>query len=346
MGPMSLRRLFPLLALGLAACRPAPQQLYKFDRPLMHTRWDFSVVAPSQAEAQGAFEEAASEVERLDKALAMWRPDSELAAFNAQAGKGPQKVSPELDEIMQLGQKTSVLSNGASDCSVGPLVQLWYDSLKAQRLPAPAALAEALKHVDYRRVTRTADGLWSEEAGMRYDLGSFAKGYVQDKVAAVFRRHGIKNFLMNAGGQVYAAGLKPDGSKWSVGILNPRNSQKMVAIMQLADQSMSTSGDYEQFTIIKGKRYHHIMDPHTGWPVTNGVASVTVLFPIVGTEAPGSGSWCDALDTAALVSGMQKGKALLQSRGASGVLIHEGADGRLDADVTDDLKGKVTLTLD
>jgi thiamine biosynthesis lipoprotein len=343
---MRIKRLLPLLALGLASCQGAPQQLYKFDRPLMHTRWDFSVVAPSQTQAQAVFEEAAAEVERLDKILAMWRPDSELAAFNAHAGQGPQKVSPELDEVMRLGQKTSELSDGASDCSVGPLVQLWYESLKVKRLPAPAALAQALRHVDYRRVTRTAQGLWSEEAGMRYDLGSFAKGYVQDKVAVIFRRHGIGNFLMNAGGQVYAAGLKPDGSKWSVGILNPRDPRKMVAIMQLSDQSMSTSGDYEQYTMIKGKRYHHIMDPHTGWPVTNGVASVTVIFPFAGTEAPGSGSWCDALDTAALVSGMVKGKALLQSRGASGVLIHEGPDGKLDAETTDNLKGKVTLTLD
>jgi thiamine biosynthesis lipoprotein len=339
-------RLLPLLALGLAACQPEPKQLYKFDRPLMHTRWDFSVVAASQAQASAAFEEAATEIERLDRSLAMWRPDSELAAFNARAGQGPQTVSPELDEVMRLGQKTSQLSDGASDCSVGPLVQLWYDSLQARRLPAQAALAEALKHVDYRKVTRTADGRWSEEAGMRYDLGSFAKGYVQDKAAAVFRRRGIKDFLMNAGGQVYAAGLKPDGSKWSVGILNPRDPQKMVAILPLTDQSMSTSGDYEQYTIIRGKRYHHIMDPKTGWPVTNGVASVTVILPMNGTEAPGSGSWCDALDTAALVSGMQKGKALLESRHASGVLIHVGEDGKLDADVTDDLKGKIALNLE
>jgi thiamine biosynthesis lipoprotein len=180
---------------------------------------------------------------------------------------------------------------------------------------------------------------------MRLDLGSFAKGYAEDRGAGILRKHGIKAFLMNAGGQVYAAGRKPDGSQWAVGIINPRKPGDLVSIMKLEDQGMSTSGDYEQSTFVGGRRYHHIVDPKTGWPVTNGTISVTVITPVGYHEAPGPGSWCDALDTAALVLGMEKGKKLLSGKGLSGVLIHEDKDGKLDADMTDDLKGKLTLVL-
>jgi thiamine biosynthesis lipoprotein len=275
----------------------------------------------------------------------MWRPESELAAFNARAGQGPQKVSADLDAVLSLGQEASELSGGASDCTVGPLVQLWYESLKKTQLPSRAAIKAALTHVDYRRLKREGPGLWSSAEGTRVDLGSVAKGYAQDKAAALLKGHGIKSFLMNAGGQVYACGHKPDGSKWSVGVIHPRDTSKLVTVMQLEDQGMSTSGDYEQSTFIKGRRYHHILDPRTGWPVENGVASVTVIFPLDMGKKPGAGSWCDALDTAALVMGLEKGKKLLQGAKASGILIHQGRNGRLDALVTDDLKGKVTLIL-
>lgn len=338
-----LARLLPLLA--LAACSQAPQQVFKFDKPLMHTRWDFSLCASSEGRAKAAFGEAAAEVERLDKVLAMWQPQSELALFNAKAGQGPQKVSDDLDAVLALGQAASEISSGASDSTVGPLVQLWYDSLKKGGLPLKAAIDAALTHVDWHRLRREGKLLWSTPAGTRIDLGSVAKGYAQDKAAAILRRRGVKSFLMNAGGQVYAAGHKPDGSKWSVGVINPRDAKKLVTVMQLEDQGMSTSGDYEQGSFVKGKRYHHIIDPHTGWPVANGVCSVTVIFPLQGAKAPGAGSWCDALDTAALVMGMQKGRAMLEAQKASAILIHEGKGHTLDAAVTEDLKGKAKLVL-
>src|SRR4051812_19316473 len=141
-------------ALALFGCSAGPSQVFKFDKPLMHTRWDFSLVAPQSEKAQSAFEAAAKEVERLDLALAMWRPESELAAFNAKAGQGPQKVSADLDAVLDLGQKVSELSGGASDCSVGPLVQLWYERLKTKALPTGAEIAKAKAFVDYRRLKR------------------------------------------------------------------------------------------------------------------------------------------------------------------------------------------------
>jgi thiamine biosynthesis lipoprotein len=341
-----MRRISTLfLLVTLAACSRPPLQVYKFDRPLMHTRWDFSVSARSLESAQAAFEEAATEVERLDKSLAMWRTDSELYAFNSRAGQGPQKVSADLDRVLSLGLKISGLSQGASDCTVGPLVQLWYDKLKKKELPSEAELKLAMRAVDYKGVKREGERLWSSPAGCRVDLGSLAKGYAQDRAALLLRARGLKSFLMNAGGQVYAAGRKPDGSKWSVGVLHPRDSGRIAAVVALEEQGMSTSGDYEQSVILRGRRYHHILDPRTGRPTENGMASATVILSLKGAQEPGAASWCDALDTAAMVLGREKGMEMLKQAGASAILIHEGKDGKLDALLSDDLKDKLKMAL-
>jgi thiamine biosynthesis lipoprotein len=328
--------------LALNSCAHQPERVFHFQKPLMHTQWDFSLVARSEAQAQKAVDLGCAEIERLDLVLAMWRPESELTAFNAKAGQGPQKVSDDLDAELSMGQKISELSGGASDCTVGPLVKLWYESLKEAQVPAQPQIKEALSHVDYRKLQRLGKNLWSSPAGTITDLGSLAKGYAQDKAAAILKGEGVKSFLMNAGGQVYAAGHKPDGSKWKVGIMNPRDKSKVAAVKELEDQGMSTSGDYEQYTIIHGRRYHHIMDPRSGWPTLSGIASSTVIIALDHGAFPGG--WADALDTAALVLGEEKGRSLLEAQQVSGVLIKE-TNGKLKAILTKDLEGKLDLIL-
>lgn len=323
-----------------------PPQLHKYSAPLMHTLWDFQLLASSEAQAQAAFEAASAEVERLDLALAMWRPESEVAAFNAKAGQGPQAVSADLDAVLSLGLRISELSGGASDCSVGPLVQLWYQKLKQGRTPTDAERRSAKANVDYRRIKRVGDKRWQAEAGSVLDLGSLAKGYAQDRVAALFEARGIRAYLLNAGGQVYARGRKPGGRAWQVGILHPRAEGRVVAVVPLSDQAMSTSGDYEQSSTVKGRRYHHIIDPRTGSPTAHGTCSVTAILPLKGAPAPGAGSWCDALDTAALVLGQAEGLKLLQSQGAEGVLLRDAGPGEaLDAMLTPGLSSHLALEL-
>jgi thiamine biosynthesis lipoprotein len=333
--------LLSLACLALAACTQAPKQVFRFQKPLMHTQWDFSLVASDEAKARAAMEKAAAEVERLDKELAMWREDSELHRINAAAGKGPQKVSPELAELVAMALKTGEESGGSFDISVAPLVQLWYYSLKAKKVPPRAKISEALAKVDYRRIGLKGDQLEIPE-GMSIDLGGMAKGYAQDRAAALLRKDGIRAFLLNAGGQVYAAGHKPDGEKWRVGIMNPRLPGKVAAIRELEDQCMSTSGDYEQFVAIQGKRYHHILDAKTGYPTTNGVASATVILPFSLSPMPAALS--DAIDTPALILGPGKGLDFITRHGASGVVLVVEGKG-LRAEISKDLEGKIELEL-
>ncbi len=330
-----------LASLGLASCSHQPPAVYRFERPLMHTRWDFSVVASSKEEAERAVDLAAKEVARLDEILAMWKPESQVAKFNAQAGQGAQKLPAELDELLPLALSIGKKSDGAFDISVGPLVRLWYDSLKQGQLPADRAVLAAKLKMGYKNLKTDATGAWSLPLGFQIDLGGAAKGYAQDKAAMILRKAGIKDFLMNAGGQVYAMGTKPGGIKWKIGILNPRNPQKIVASLELKDQCMSTSGDYEQFTYIKGKRYHHILDPRTGFPTAHGMASATVILKMDQNALPGA--LADCLSTASFVLGPGKGVKFLESLGVSGVMIDESGDGNLKQELTSDLQGKVDL---
>jgi thiamine biosynthesis lipoprotein len=340
-----LRRLALLAFVPLLFGMSKPPQVFSESRPLMHTLWDFSIVAHDEAEAHAAVEAAAAEVERLDKALAMWRPDSELSAFNAKLGPVPQKPSPDLDRVIRLGQQVSEYSHGASDCTVGPLVQLWFDHLQKDTLPSDAEIQEALKKLDYKHVVEVPGQGWTAPPGTILDLGSLAKGYAQDRVAALLEAKGFHAYLLNAGGQVYARGQKPGGQPWRVAIVHPRKEDRSVAILSLSDQALSTSGDYEQSRLVKGRRYHHIIDPRTGRPTVNGTCSVSVILPIGKTPDPGAGSWCDALDTAAMVLGQVEGKKLLESQHAAGILLRDKGNGELESLVTDDLQGKIDLVL-
>jgi thiamine biosynthesis lipoprotein len=337
------RRLALLALVPLLFGMGKPPQVFTESRPLMHTLWDFSLVAHDEAQAHAAIDAAAAEVERLDHALAMWRPDSELAAFNAKLSQTPQQPSADLDRVILLGQQVSVLSHGASDSTVGPLVQLWYKHLQKGTLPSEAEVKKALRMVGYQRLVHEAGKGWSAPPGVLLDLGSLAKGYAQDRAAALLEARGFHAYLLNAGGQVYARGLKPGGQPWRVAIVHPRKEERSVAILSLSDQALSTSGDYEQSRLVKGRRYHHIIDPRTGRPTVNGTCSVSVILPIGKTPDPGAGSWCDALDTAAMVLGQEEGKKLLESQHASGILLRDKGNGELESLVTEDLQGKLDL---
>jgi len=268
-----------LLALASLSCS-GPQALFTFERELMHTGWSFSIVASDETRAKLLVDEAAQQVNELDEMLAMWRPESELAKLNSHAGQGPQPVSQHLANALYLAIQARDATGEAEEPAVGHLVQLWYDALKKKTTPSAKAISEARKAMGPGAVTLEIKGKEARVtlvADARLDLGSVAKGYAQDVIAGFFRARGVRNFLMNAGGQVYASGTKPGGEKWRVGIMHPREN-KVAAMIELSDQIMSTSGDYEQYTQVKGRRYHHIIDPKTGYPTTNGVASATVVL--------------------------------------------------------------------
>jgi thiamine biosynthesis lipoprotein len=325
-----------LLPLLLAAC--AKPQVYGFHEGLMHTRWDFSVVARSAEQAQAAEQAGAAEIARLDETLAMWKPESELSAANRGAA-GPQgvTVSADLGQVLGLALEAARRSAGTFDPTVGPLTQAWYDARTHGRLLTQAQIAAIMPAVGWRKVAYdpATRRLRFIAPRMRLDLGGIAKGYAQDRVAELYRRHGITDFLLNAGGQVYAAGHKPDGSPWKVGIVNPRDPLRLVAVLPLSDQGMATSGDYEQYSLVHGVRVHHELDPRTGYFVTNGVCSATSIVPLKGDHPA---TWADIHGKPVFVLGPQAGLAYLAAQGSQGVILSE-HDGRLSGVVSPGLAG-------
>lgn len=332
-----------LLLLALTAC--APLKVHRHQADLMHTRWDLDLAGTSAAQALRDSEGAAALIDALDQRLAMWKPSSELAGVNRSAGSGQAvTLSAEVAACLRSGLAMHALSQGALDPTVGALSQGWWQARQEGRLPSGREL-KAWRGLTGVHQLRLEDGapatLQLLKAGLKLDLGAVAKGYAQDQAAAWLRSRGYRSLLLNAGGQVYALGRKPDGTRWRAAIQHPRDGGRVVSVVELEDACLSTSGDYEQVSMVQGRRVHHIFDPRSGRS-TEGMASASVLLPLAAK--PGrAGAWSDLLSTAAFVLGPAKGLALIASQGGEGLLISEDAAGRLTAHASPGWPGPVAL---
>ena len=202
------------------------------------------------------------------------------------------------------------------DITVGPLVRLWQRMGIKKRLPTSRELMDALSLVGYKYVKVKDDRVSLEKKGMRIDLGGIAKGYAVDKAIKVLKREGVKDALVNAGGDMYCMGNGPHG-RWRIGVQHPRKDRDIVDILEVTDKAVATSGDYRRYYIIQGKRFGHIINPSTGWTVQNNPMSVTIIAPDC-TSA-------DALATGIFVLGPEKGIELIENLpGIEGIIISKG----------------------
>ncbi len=246
---------------------------------LLGTQVDIIAVGESVQSAKQACYFAFREMERIERILSSHREDSEIGRINKQAGLQPVPVSPETFAILQRALNYSRRFQGLFDISIGTVLHLWgFNEDRDIRLPPPDSLRQRLALVNYRyiRLNPQDTTVALLKPGMRIDLGGIAKGYAIDRAAATMRRHGIRRFLINAGGDIYAAGRKANGQPWRIGIKHPRELNSLLATFELSDYAVATSGDYERYAILNGRRYHHILDPRTGYPAS-GYRSVTVL---------------------------------------------------------------------
>ncbi len=248
---------------------------------LLGTQVEIIALGKSVQAAKKACYFAFREMERIENILSSHRDDSEIGKLNASAAERPVRVSAETFAILQRALDYSRQFHGQFDISIGPISVLWgFNEDRDIRLPDPDTLRQKLALVDYRQILLNPADTTVRflKPGMRVDLGGIAKGYAIDRAAAMLRQHGIHQFLINAGGDIYASGLKADGRKWRIGIKHPRQLSELLATFDLTDFAVATSGDYERYAIIDGKRYHHILDPRTGYPAAD-YRSVTVLAP-------------------------------------------------------------------
>jgi thiamine biosynthesis lipoprotein len=265
---------------------------------------------------KAAFERAIAEVKRIESLMTTWRPDSEVSRINAEAGKAPVHVGPETFEVVQKSLWSSRLSDGAFDVTFEAMHGLWkFDEDLDPHPPSAADVAARRKLIDYRHlvVDPKAQTVLLDKAGMKMSLGGIAKGYAIDQAARVLAAADIHDFLAQAGGDLYVHGAKPDGSPWIVGVRDPRGPEgSYFASIAVKDHAFSTAGDYERAYVVGGKRYHHIIDPRTGYPATAS-RSVTIWAKDALTA--------DAIDDAVFILGAEKGLALVESLDDCGAVI-------------------------
>ena len=276
----------------------------------------FTNARVDEAAALAAMTRALDEIRRLEALMSEWRDDSEIGRVNAHAGEAVT-VSPETLEVVEKGLWAGKMSGGVFDITFQAMSGLWkFGSAQdpTPKLPSPAAVAAAKKLVDYRKVeVSEAEHTVKLGKAQQLGLGGIAKGFIVDRAARVLRDAGLDSFLVQAGGDLYGAGRKPDGSHWVSGIQDPRAPQgHYFATLDLDDHAFSTAGDYARSYVVNGRRYHHIIDPRTGYPAT-ACRSVTVWAPDAFVA--------DAVDDAVFILGPEKGLELVASLDGVGVVI-------------------------
>ncbi len=252
---------------------------------------------------RAAIDAVMAEMHRIDKLMSTYKEDSELSRVNREAAKRPVAVTRELFDLVSRSLDVSTMTAGAFDITYASAGHLYNYRRKIK--PSAEALEEALPAIDYRHVILDEGdtSIAFKHHGVRVDLGGIAKGHAVDRAVGLLRARGIKRAIVSAGGDSRIIGDR-QGRPWMVGVRDPRREEEMAAILPLSDAAVSTSGDYERYFELDGVRYHHIISPTSGRPVT-GIRSATVI----GQDS----TTMDALSTSVFVMGVQKGLSLVES---------------------------------
>jgi thiamine biosynthesis lipoprotein len=292
-----------------------------------------TVVSDSEEKADIAIEHAFSSIERYGKLINFFSDESELSLINSNAGIQEVKVSSETIETIEKSIHIAEISGGAFDPTIGPVIKLW-DFYK-KIIPSKIDINKKLTLVNYRNIiiNKRKSTVFLQVKGMLLDLGGISKGYAADLAVKTLKQSGIKSGLVAIAGDIKAFGLKPDGKPWMIGIQNPRQKIKtdeIIAKINLLDKAISTSGDYQRYFMINDERYHHLLDPKTGYPV-NKCRSVSIIAD--------KGVLTDGFSTAVFILGPEKGLELVQKIGIDAIII----DNKGIIHSTSGLKGKLEI---
>ena len=287
-----------------------------------------------EASAAAAFEEVFAEFDRLDGLMSVWREASDVLRVNAAAGDHPVPVSPEVREVLTIARQVSDWTDGKFDITFGALTDVWkFDQDQDNRIPTRAEIDARVPLVDYTQVQVDdhAGTAFVARKGMRVHLGGIGKGFAVDKAVAILRGRNLRDFMIQAGGDMYASGRHGD-RPWRLGIRDPRGPEdRSFAAIDLSDSTFSTSGDYERFFMANGRRYHHIIDPDLGEP-----AGLSRSVTIVSSRAV----LADALSTGVFVLGPTAGMALIERLpDVEGVIV----SAKNDVMISSGLKDRITL---
>ena len=295
----------------------------------MGTVYHVKVVTGAHQGISGLKEKIAKRLDEINQSMSPYINTSEISRFNDLHRVGEKfKISGDFFEVMKVAKEIYQLSDGAWDGTVNPLVDLWGFGRGGRKnaVPPKNQIAALLPAIGFHQIEVIAPGyLIKKQAAVTLDLSSIAKGYGVDQVAGVIRKAGFQNYLVEIGGEVFAGGVRKDGQQWRVGINRPRKDaavNDIYKVVRLRDHAFATSGNYRIFFEVDGIRYSHVIDPKTGYPVSNGVVSVSVIADTC--------TFADGLSTAIMVLGYEKGLSLINRLDhVEGLIVVEAPDNRL-----------------
>lgn len=308
--PLSLAKTTLLISCAFLIIGCGSKKEVLFSGQTMGTTYHITIIAGYFDNHKDLKVKIDKRLENINQSMSIYRKDSEISRFNNLQKTGEKfDVSDDFWQVMTVARKIYQLTGGAWDGTVAPLVNLWgFGSTKSKAaIPAKTAIQAHLADIGFNHIEVAADRcLIKRKEAVSVDLASIAKGYAVDQVAALISKNGFDNFLVEIGGEVYAAGLRKDGRPWRVGINQPQKDaafNQVYKVVNLNDKAFATSGDYRIFIEIDGRRFAHIIDPRTGYPVTSRVVSASIVAA--------NCTFADGLATALVVLGPAKGLELV-----------------------------------
>ena len=298
-----MKKLFALLLLAALCCLPAKGRAELKKQSAVGFYLDTVVTLTAYVEDDQLLKDALEECGRYERLLSRTIEGSDVWKINHAQGQ-PVEVSGDTLAILDCARQVSALSGGMFDVTIAPVSTLWDFKSEKKAVPDADVIAEAASRVDISKMTIEGNRVTLPE-GMMIDLGGIAKGYIADAVKGYLEDRGVKSAILSFGGNIVAIGMKPDGSPWRVGIQDiDRPTGEYMLVARNFGGSTVTSGIYERGFDLDGVRYHHILDPNTGWPIQNELASVTIFSQ--------SSMWGDALATSAFALGTEAGIAMIE----------------------------------
>jgi len=290
-------------------CIHCTSKEFSYSRFIVGGPCEIKFLYHSEKTAEKIISQIEDELVRIDSLLNRFSEKSLVSELNRNLRV---KAPGDIIHLFALSDTVSRMTDGLFDISIAPLLEIWGFYEHEFKNPDTAKITLVKRLVDYRKIQLKNDSIIIPE-GMKVDLGGIAQGFAADRVKMILKKHNIKSALINIGGEIAVIGQSPKGRAWCIGIKNPRG-EGIIETVELKDEALSTSGDYEKFFIINNKRHPHIINPKTGFPASDFV-SVTIFAS--------SAAYADAIATAVAIMGSDKGLIFLDSLGIGGIIYYE-----------------------
>lgn len=298
--------------------RTTQVDVYKQGHRLMGNYFEISVVDDDANRANQCIDKAVEEIRRIERLLTTFNDQSQTNRINAMAGIAPVVVDQEVFDLIVRAQRISDITQGAFDITYGSIDKsLWNFDTNMKSLPSKEVALESVRLINYKNVILdpSKHSVFLKEKGMRIGFGGIGKGFAAEKAKQLLKSLGVQSGIVNAAGDLTTWGNQPNGNPWTVGIANPQANKGPFSYLSISDVAVATSGNYEKYVMIDGKKYSHTIDPKTGLPVS-GIQSVTIISP--------NAELSDAMATPIMVMGIRVGLDLInQMRQIACIIIDD-----------------------